>query len=199
MKKITFYIIIAVFTLLFFNNCMISSTSYNPDDAINVDKMCDEIEMNLRKPSLKNYEVGILSFVDLNKLDKIDPLGRYLQERVSYELFKRGFRIVELRNSKDIYFEKEKGEFNLSRFKKNLKQESINSIKSIVLGTYIEAGETIYVNAKLIELENSLVRSSAEIKFKKGKFLEYLYAYKTKKKGKSKINTKEVLERVEVY
>ena len=199
MKKITFLIIIVVFTMLSFNNCMISNSSYNPDDAINVDKMCDEIETNLRKPSLKNHEIGILSFVDLNNLDKIDPLGRYLQERVSYGLFKRGFRIVELRNSKNIYFEKEKGEFNLSRFKENLKQESINSIKSIVVGTYVEAGETIYVNAKLIEIENSLVRASAELKFKKGKFLEYLYAYKAKKKDKNKINSKEVLERFEIY
>ncbi len=197
MKKITFLIIIVLFT--FFNNCMIGSSSHNPDDAINVDKMCDEIEIKLRNPSLKNYEIGVLSFVDLNKLDKIDPLGRYLQERVSYGLFKRGFRIVELRNSKEIYFEEGKGEFNLSRFKKNLKQDSISNIKSIVLGTYVEAGEMIYVNAKLIEIKNSLVRSSAELKFKKGKFLEYLYDYKTKKKNNNKINTKEVLERFEVY
>ncbi len=192
-------ILLSIFMLIFiFNSCIVSKSSSNPDFAINIEKVCNEIENNLRKPSLKNYEIGVLTFVDLNNLDKAEPLGRYLQERVSYGLFKRGFRIVELRNSEQIFFEKNKGEFNLSRLKNELKDKTIESMKSVVVGTYTDAGNTIYVNIKLVELKTSLLRANAELKFKKGKFLENLYFYKTKNtKSKKKKNYKKVLERFE--
>ena len=96
---------------------------------------------SLRRPSLKNKEIGILTFADLNNLDDVQPLI---------------------------------GELKLTRLKEILKRTEFAEIKSLVMGTYIDAGDYIYVNGKVVALENSTVMGSGEIKIRKGEYLHKL-------------------------
>ncbi len=132
------------------------------------------INDSLRVPSLKNKEIGITTFANLNHLEESEPFGRYLQERLSYHLFSSGFRLKELRMGKQNRFIPKTGELNITRLKNELKEAGYGNLKSIIIGTYIDAGEHYYVNAKLIELRNSLVRASGELRIKKGKYLKEL-------------------------
>lgn len=151
------------------------------------------INDSLRQPALKNQEIGILSFANLNNLEEVEPLGRLLQERLSHALFDLGFRIVEIRRGKEIFFVPLTGELNLTRLKEKLKRTEFSEIKALVMGTYIDAGDYIYVRSQLVDLENSLIRASGEIKIKKGEYLDKLIRMEKKKKN---LKDKEVYERM---
>jgi len=151
---------------------------------IDIRKLAEMINETLRKPSLKNQEIGLLSFANLDNLNEVEPLGRLLQERLSHALFELGFRILEIRLGDHIYFDPKVGELNLTRLKEKLKnKEDLANIKSLILGTYIDAGDYVYVNSKFVELESNLVRASGEIKIKKG---EYLLKLLGEENGKNK-------------
>lgn len=160
---------------------------------IDIQTLAFMINDSLRQPALKNQEIGILSFSNLNNLDEVEPLGRLLQERLSHALFDLGFRIVEIRRGKVIDFVPQTGEINLTRLKEKLNRTEFSEIKALIMGTYIDAGDYVYVRSQLVDLENSLIRASGEIKIKKGEYLEKLIRLEKKKKG---LKDKEVYERV---
>lgn len=126
---------------------------------------------SIRRPALKNKEIAILTFANLNNLEEAEPLGRHLQEKLSHALFELGFRIIEIRLGKDIRFQPLVGELDLTRLKELLKRTEFPEIQSLVLGTYLDAGDYVHVNARLVELANSTVKASSEIKIRKGAYL----------------------------
>jgi hypothetical protein len=126
----------------------------------------------------------------------VEPLGRHLQEKLFHALFELGFRIIEIRLGDHIYFTPLVGELNLTRLKDKLKNTQFQEIKSIMVGTYIDAGDYVYVNSKLIELENNLVRASGEIKIRKGEYLYKLLNLESEIQG-CNMNT-EVYERLPI-
>jgi hypothetical protein len=152
---------------------------------INVDGLALMINDSLRRPAIKNKEIGVLSFANLNNLEQVEPLGRHIQERLSHALFDLGFRIVEIRHGDKIYFTPLVGELNLNRLKEKLKRTEFSEIQSLIMGTYFDAGDYIYVRSQLIDLETSLIRASGEIKIKKGEYLSKLIKIDKKKKSKN--------------
>jgi len=126
---------------------------------------------SLRRPALKNKEIAILTFANLNNLEEAEPLGRHLQEKLGHALFELGFRIIEIRLGKDIRFQPLVGELDLTRVKELLKRSEFPEIESLVIGTYLDAGDYVHVNARLVELSNSTVKASSEIKIRKGAYL----------------------------
>lgn len=172
-----------VFTIFicFISSCtVLKEIGNNNDNEIPVKKMSLMLNDSLRIPSLKNKETGVLTFSNLNNLNEAGPLGRYLQERLIYFLFKNGFRLRELRLGKETKFIPKTGELNITRLKNELLDAGFGKLESIIVGTYIEAGDYYYVNAKLIELKNNLIRASGEIKILKGKYLEKLIGFSDK-------------------
>jgi len=161
---------------------------------IDVRHLANMVNDSLRRPVLKNKEIGILSFSNLNNLEEVEPLGRHLQERLSHALFDLGFRIVEIRMGNQIFFKPKTGELNLTRLKENLKRTEFKEIQSLVMGTYIDAGDYIYVRSQLIELDSSLIRASGEIRIRKGEYLHKLLKMEEKKK-KTPFRKKAVYER----
>jgi len=190
MRKLL-YAIVAVLILV---NC--ASTGHFGGSStrdIDVDGLAEMLNDSLRRPALKNKEVGILTFSNLNNLEEVEPLGRHLQERLSHALFGLGFRIVEIRRGNKIFYKPLKGELNLTRLKEKLKREKFEEIQSLITGTYIDAGDYIYVRSQLIDLENSLIRASGEIRIRKGEYLSKLIKVEDKKK--KSLKAKETYER----
>lgn len=171
MKKL---LILSIFVYAFYSCSIFKNINSSSEPIIPVKRMGTMLNDSLRIPSLKNKETGVLTFINLNKLDESEPIGRYLQDRLSYYLFENGFRLKELRLGKQNKFVPKTGEINITRLKSELKETGYGNLESIVVGTYIDAGSHYYVSVKLIELKNSLIRASGEIKFLKGKYLEKL-------------------------
>ncbi len=180
-------VILLLFTFVFNSCSLFKIISNNNYQGIPVQKMSLMINDSLRIPSLKNKETGVLTFANLNRLDEAEPLGRYLQEKTSYHLFKNGFRLKELRLGKQNKFIPRTGEINITRLKNELKDAGYGKLESIIIGTYIDAGEYYYVCAKLIELKNSLIRASGEMKIKKGKYLDKLIGHRGESNQTSEI------------
>lgn len=141
---------------------------------IHITELAEMLNDSLRRPALKNKEIGILTFVNLNNLEEAEPLGRHLQEQLSHAMFELGFRVIEIRLGKNIRFEPLVGELDLTRVNELLKKTEFAEIESLVMGTYLDAGDYVYVNARLVELANSTVKGSGEIKIRKGEYLSKL-------------------------
>ncbi len=189
MRRLT----ILVISVLFLINCA-TMGRYSGSTArdIDVKRLALMLNDSLRRPMLKNKEIGILSFANLNNLEEVQPLGRHIQERLSHSLFDLGFRIVEIRSGNKIYFKPLVGELNLTRLKEKLKRSEFKEIQSLIMGTYIDAGDYIYVRSQLIDLESSLIRASGEIKIRKGEYLSKLIKMEKKK---TPLKEQEVYER----
>jgi len=186
-------LLIALFVLLSTACSIFKEIGKSSENNIPVKEMSLMLNDSLRVPSLKNKETGVLTFTNLNNLNEAEPLGRYLQERLLYYLFNNGFRLRELRLGKQNKFIPRTGEINITRLKSELNDAGLSKLESIIVGTYIDAGNYYYVNVNLIELKNGLIRASGEIKIEKGKYLEKLVGLSDKKD-----NSTNVLERFPV-
>ncbi len=188
--------VLLLFIIVLLIGC-VTAGHYSGDTSRDIDVRTLGTMLNdsLRQPALKNQEIGILSFANLNNLQEVEPLGRLLQERLSHSLFDLGFRIVEIRRGNEIYYVPLTGELNLTRLKEKLKRSEFSEIKALVMGTYLDAGDYIYVRSQLVDLENSLIRASGEIKIKKGEYLAKLLRVEKKKKGLKDQKDQDVYER----
>lgn len=192
MKKIAVLLIAVLFSL---QCATLGKYRGNTSRDIHIKKLALMLNDSLRRPALKNREIGVLSFANLNNLKQVEPLGRHIQEKLAHALFDEGFRIVEIRLDDHVYFVPKVGEINLTRLKEKIKIAGFKDIQALVLGTYLDAGDYVYVNSRLIELENNQVRASGEIKIKKGDYLYKLIGVDGDKKSNK---TREIYERVPV-
>lgn len=173
-------------------------TRVSPEKAIATEFLAVQIEESLRKPTLKNSEIGVLTFVDLNRFDEAAPLGRYLQESLMHNLFTMGYRVVEIRLGKEILHVPATGEIQLTRLRDSLRDAGHADLKAVLLGTYIQAGHKLYVTSRLVELENGQVKADGAIYIPLGGHLDHLYTPpqdETESAGKPAADDHEVYER----
>lgn len=103
----------------------------------------------------------VASFVDINNLTKSTTFGRMLAEHVSSRLSQRGYKVIDMRLRTDsVFMEEGKGEFLLSR---DLREVSKNhNAVAVIVGTYGESANGIYVSARIINPSDSTVMSSCD-------------------------------------
>lgn len=188
-------LILIICTVLLFAGCAkpvhLSKTS--AIDPGKIKNLARQLDTSLRKPALKNRESGVMTIVNLNDLEKADIIGRYVQEHLTSELYRLGFRVVEIRQGKNPRYEKKKGETILTRDETALNKEVYPTLKSLFTGTYVDTGSHIYIAAKMIELDTGVVRASGHIKLRKTKELSYMTGIKVEKE--TKFSDIEVYER----
>mgnify|MGYP001008466853 CR=1 FL=1 len=117
-----------------------------------------ELERNMERKN--HYDTFIVtSFANLNKLSETTSFGRLVSENIIHELQLRKWRVFEVRLTKDIIIN-ETGEFTLSRDIRQLKDKY--NIAGIVTGTYSIVGNSVIINARVIDINTGLVISSAQ-------------------------------------
>jgi hypothetical protein len=146
-------------------------SSINPlqvslDSRIDVRKLALDLDKSLSNPLLKNKETAILSIVNLKNFEETNSVAGYIQQQLYHYLFHLGFRLVDLRVTREITYTPLEGEFNLSRVKSSLKRPNLGEIKSIIIGTYTEIGNEIFFNLSMIELDSNTLRASSKIKMR---------------------------------
>ena len=93
---------------------------------------------------------------NLNDLNEASPLARQMMEEVTRWLMNAGYRFQELRKGSDIYFDKKKGEFILTRDVKRLASR-VGTSQAIMAGTYVVSGEQVRFNIRLIHTNSNEV------------------------------------------
>jgi TolB-like protein len=136
-----------------------------------------------------DFKVIVTTFVDLNDFNKTSDFGRLISESVMSELAKRGYKVVEVRESTSLQIIKDVGELFLVRdvqpekglkkdiLPKNYKEEYVGDL--IIVGTYQAGSEVVTINARVINPETSDILTVASYQMARTAFIDELLAAET--------------------
>lgn len=127
-------------------------------------------------PWLKKYHQPLLtaSFADINSLDSSSGLGRMIAEQISSRFAQEGFTMVEMRLRRNVFIQKNSGEFVLSREVKDLSR--VHNAAAVIAGTYAVGRRNVYVSARLIRAADNLVLASYDYSLPMGPDVKALLA-----------------------
>ncbi len=145
---------------------------------LKIREMSKELICNLEtfdfKDGLLDDGIAVCAFVDLKNLYKSSSFGRYLAEQLMSEFQQQGYPVVEIRKSVGITMQEKRGEYGLSR-----NPEKVNAdpaARTMLTGTYTLTGDSILVNARIMDNKDAILLSSATIIFHRNLLCNILLA-----------------------
>ncbi|EOD80226.1 Flagellar protein FlgO [Grimontia indica] len=103
--------------------------------------------------------MAIVSFVDVEEMDETNWLGNSVTEGMIYQMQRRGFTVIDFKNTGTIRVTKD-GDFSLSRDWKELHPEQ--QIDYVLTGTMLRQGGGVLVNARIVGMRSRVVVASAQ-------------------------------------
>lgn len=97
----------------------------------------------------------IATLVNIDKLEQSSTFGRLVSEQLASRITQLGHNAVELKVRNGVFMKRNEGEFLLTREIKEV--ATAHKAQAIVVGTYAEASEFVYVNLKVVNPANSLI------------------------------------------
>lgn len=133
----------------------------------NMVKQIHTQEYDDKKPIL------VASFVDINDLNSTSPFGRVVSQQLATPFVQAGFTLKELLLRKHFIIVKEKkGEFMLSRNFNDIIKD--HNAQAVLVGTYAQAGDIIYLNSKLVDAVNGKILAAYDYSIPNNKDVKYL-------------------------
>lgn len=126
-----------------------------------VNKMANDLINCKAVQKNKNLPFVLTSFVNLNNFKETSNFGRMISETLMTELVKKGVKVIDYRGQNAITVKKRNGEFFLSRAASQLKPQVKNAY--IIVGTYTAYGNSIVVNARLMNNQTGEVVSASDM------------------------------------
>ncbi len=101
----------------------------------------------------------VTSFVNIDNLQQSSTFGRVIGEQIGSRIAQQGYKVIEMKmRTSNIFVQRQTGELVLSR---ELREISLqHDAYAVVVGTYGESKESVYVTAKLIRAKDSVILSS---------------------------------------
>ncbi len=164
MKNLLFYIFVSVFAVSLMGCSQpaveFSDTAPASPDLIKVSyKIVNNLENNLKAPLSPSDAIIVASFVNINNLKVSSTFGRIMAEQIGSRLAQKGYKVIEMklrRNS--VFIEGGQGEFLLSRDIRDI--SSAHNASAVVVGTYGCTNDRIYISARIINPESSVIIAS---------------------------------------
>ena len=125
--------------------------------------LVDQIDQHYR--GTNPGPIGVTTFVNVDDLYTTSTFGRLFSEQMLSELSLRGYDVVELRHADALQFLASSGEFALSRDINSIRRE--RDLGGIVVGTYVVSPLRVYLNARLIDPNTSLVMAAGTAEMEK--------------------------------
>ena len=123
--------------------------------------MADELESHLKDLISTDEPLLVASFVNINRLDQSSAFGRIVSEQIASRFAQNGYKIIEMKlRDRSVYIKEAKGEFLLSRDLKAISK--MHNASVVIVGTYAEGYDTVYVSARMVLTSNSEVVSSSD-------------------------------------
>ena len=108
------------------------------------------------KPTLsKGQSLIVATVVNIDALDKSSTMGRLISEQVAGRFTQAGYRMVEMKFGNAVYVKRDQGELMLTREINNLAKSY--DAQAVVVGTYGESNDFLYVNLKIIQPTTNVV------------------------------------------
>ena len=114
----------------------------------------------LRQLQLRLPEGGTLlmaTLVNIDALDRSSTFGRLASEQVSARFTQNGYQMIEMKFRNSVYILQNQGELMLTRELHDLARE--HAADAVIVGSYGEAKDRIYVNLKVIQPETNIVQA----------------------------------------
>jgi TolB-like protein len=122
-------------------------------------EMADMLENNLKHSISPNQPILVASFVNVNRLEQSSTFGHIISEQIASRFAQRGYKIIEMKLRQNSVFIKEgKGEFLLSRDVREISKAYDSA--AVIVGTYAEGYNKLYVSARIVSVSDSEVISS---------------------------------------
>jgi TolB-like protein len=103
----------------------------------------------------------VASFMNMNNLEESSSFGRILAEQVASRYTQRGQPVIELKlRQNSIFISEGKGEFMLSRDLREISRTY--NASAVVVGTYAEGGNRLYVSARIVRPADNLILAAAD-------------------------------------
>jgi len=128
---------------------------------LKVRELADQLLASLPNDALAGFVALPTSFVDQNDFTSSSPLGRYLAEGLIYEFSQRGFPVREYRTDGSITMSEGIGETTLARKGKIATAKGKGN--ALLIGTYHQDPDAIFVNARLVRSSDGLVLRTGQI------------------------------------
>jgi TolB-like protein len=114
---------------------------------------------SLSKPAAafldKSAPIVVATLVNIDHLEQSSTLGRTVSEQVSSKLANLGFTVKEVKLRGTLFVKSNTGELLLSRELKDI--SASQKAQAVVVGTYSYAGEYVYLNLKLVGVNNTIL------------------------------------------
>jgi hypothetical protein len=128
---------------------------------LKVRELADQLLAGIPNDALEGFVALPTSFVDQNDFASSSPLGRYLTEGLTYEFNQRGFPVREYRTDGVITMRDDTGETTLERKGKLATAKGRHN--ALILGTYHQDPDAIFVNARLVRSSDGIVMRTGQI------------------------------------
>ena len=93
--------------------------------------------------------------VNIDALEQSSTLGRLISEQVSARFTLAGYRMIEMKFRNNVYMARDQGELMLTREIRELAPP--HDAQAVVVGTYAQSSEMVFVNLKVIQPESNVV------------------------------------------
>jgi TolB-like protein len=100
----------------------------------------------------------VATLVNIDKLDQSSTFGRLISDQLASKITQLGHNVVELKVRDSVFMKRNEGEFILTREIKEV--ATAHKAQAIVVGTYAESSDFVYVNLKVVNPANSLILAS---------------------------------------
>ena len=128
---------------------------------LKVRELADQLLATLPNEALTGFVALPTSFVDQNNLNSSSPLGRYIAEGLIYEFNQRGFPVRDYRTDGGITLREGSGEMALVR--KGKVATAKGKGNALLVGTYHQDPDAIFVNARLLRAADGLVLRTGQV------------------------------------
>ncbi|WP_447926409.1 FlgO family outer membrane protein [Vreelandella sp. EE27] len=119
--------------------------------------------MIANNPDLTRYSPMIAAtFVSIDNLTQSSTFGRISSEIMASALAQQGMQVREVKMRDSMFIEESVGELILSRQVQRLSAQ--NNARSILMGTYAQGQDFIYVSTRVVRAGDAMVLGSADFK-----------------------------------
>lgn len=105
----------------------------------------------------KSAPIIVATLVNIDSLEQSSTLGRTVSEQVATRLANMGYTVKEVKLRGTLFIKSSTGGLLLSRELKDI--SALHKAQAVVVGTYSDAREYLYLNLKLVDTTDNNIRS----------------------------------------
>ncbi len=151
-------------------------TPYTPPLVTDITKSsylaADAVISQIRAAVPPETMVITATLVNINNLEDSSPLGRLITEQIAGRFVHAGYQVIEVKLRNQIYMKRNEGELVLTREVRDIAKK--HNARVIVSGTYADSKDRVFVNLKVIRLENNIVAAAYDYHLDKDELVRSL-------------------------